>query len=718
MLRFCKGFLRSTRTAIALAIISFVILAATIAGEFFPVQYDWKTPLALPQEINSWLVSARLAFSHVYNLFVSFVGSLLAGVLIMRVADRRMLRAHFRIFKPVAEVDPEKDLVIQNYKDYYLSRGEADQKIQSIMAEGRCPLVLGLPSMGKTRTAWEAARRIEGAYLLVPELKEPSLGDIPFGSLRKMAVVLLLDDLNKWAAVPRVDSLISRLRENARRFHCIATCRTGEEYQLVEKTNASLLRHFREVKLPELSDDEGERLCQGVGEKWEEKRNTFDRTPGCILLDLSEMRRRYEHLRLPEAKTFLRAVKLLYLCGIYQYRLKLVRGVMERIFALSMDSEKEVSIFSSLVVDTSLLAGRGDPVQIYDPYLEQCVSDYPPNPTALAEHREKLFDMLVQARDPAGLFYMGVWAYDAAEREFAERCYAESLGINPDAESAHNNYANLLAELGRRGEAEEHYKEALRVKPDFAVAHDNYANLLVELRRREEAEEHYREALSLNPDLAEAHYNYAILLGELARSRWDEAEEHYREALRVKPDFAEAHNNYANLLDDLGRRDEAEEHYREALRVKPDFAVAHDNYAILLVKLRRREEAEKHYREALRLNPDYAKAHNNYANLLKQLDRREEAEGHYSESLRLNPDFAEAHNNYANLLGHLGRKMEAEEHYRQALRLNPDYAEAHYNYSILLGELARNEEAEQHLREAYRLMPALKPPQEGKAPAS
>jgi tetratricopeptide (TPR) repeat protein len=272
---------------------------------------------------------------------------------------------------------------------------------------------------------------------------------------------------------------------------------------------------------------------------------------------------------------------------------------------------------------------------------------------------------------PEILFYTGNSLYDACHYELAAKPWRQTIRMDPENATAHNNYALLLdRELGRPEEAEEHYLRALDIDPEDATAHHNYAVLLhTELGRLEEAEDHYQEALDIDSKYFRAHHNYALLLDrELGRP--EEAEEHYQEALDIDPENATAHHNYARLLHEkLGRPEEAEEHYLRALDIDPENATAHHNYAGLLhTELGRPEEAEDHYQEALDINPEDATVHHSYAVLLwEELRRPEVAEEHCLKALNINPGYAEAHYSYANLLRELERLEEAEEHLNRAL---------------------------------------------------
>ena len=86
----------------------------------------------------------------------------------------------------------------------------------------------------------------------------------------------------------------------------------------------------------------------------------------------------------------------------------------------------------------------------------------------------------------------------------------------------HNNYANLLIDLGRFDEAIEHYNKCLQIWSNYADAHNNLGSALAAKGRIDEAIVHFEKAIELAenqksgryspPVLAEAHYNLANAL--------------------------------------------------------------------------------------------------------------------------------------------------------------------------------------------------------------
>jgi predicted O-linked N-acetylglucosamine transferase (SPINDLY family) len=272
---------------------------------------------------------------------------------------------------------------------------------------------------------------------------------------------------------------------------------------------------------------------------------------------------------------------------------------------------------------------------------------------------------------------------------------AQLLGLAaarlPNDPSVHNNYGNVLRDLGRRVSALTSYERALALKPDYVEAHYNRAVVLQDLRRFEDAIAGYDRTLAFKPPHASAHNNRGAALQELGRC--EAAVASYDQAIVVKPDYAAAHNNRGTALAKLQRFEQALASYERALTIQPNFADAHNNRGAALRELNRLEEAAASFERAVTARPDHAEAHNNLGVTSRELDRPEAALASYERAIAIRPDYAEAHNNRGVALRDLRRLTEALASFGQALDLNPEYPEALLNQGGTLHELRRFHEA-------------------------
>ena len=99
-----------------------------------------------------------------------------------------------------------------------------------------------------------------------------------------------------------------------------------------------------------------------------------------------------------------------------------------------------------------------------------------------------------------------------------------AVAANQHAATAHNNYGNVLKDLGRFEDALDSYERALKLDPGYADACNNRGDTLQQLGRFEEALESYERALYLRPDLDRLYG--AWLLFRRHRCQWKELDPH------------------------------------------------------------------------------------------------------------------------------------------------------------------------------------------------
>jgi predicted O-linked N-acetylglucosamine transferase (SPINDLY family) len=259
-------------------------------------------------------------------------------------------------------------------------------------------------------------------------------------------------------------------------------------------------------------------------------------------------------------------------------------------------------------------------------------------------------------------------AYGAGDWATAARLCLQAL-----AEGDHFEALNLLgiirAQTRHLPEAAALLARAVAARPDNATAHNNYANVLRDLGRSHEAAAEYDRAIALDPHYADAFNNRGGALQ--AVGQFDAALASYDRAVALRPDYSEAHYNRGVILQSIGRPEEALQSYTRALHLSPRLNEARYNRGIVLHQLRRLHEALQDYDQALQVHASAA-VFNNRGNVLQELGRRREALQSYEEALRLDPELADAHNNRGTVLQLLQRPEEALDSFAQALALDPD----------------------------------------------
>ena len=716
----------SLRNVIKLALKFIFVISLTLA---LGIASDYIYPWLRGKEL--WIFTGFIKLCRTYWMFLALI---LAMISVIWFYDWiRETKAEFRriwgLYKPVKKLTPE-DFKIQKYKEAYIHR-KSDTTIENLLENGKYILITGKPKIGKTRVAYEEIKKFRNFSVIKPKperIEEIEKVNIP--PLGNKNFILFLDDLQQFIGRD-VDDVIDRLKKKSKKLIVVATCRTGEELDLVKERILYLYREFASIELEEISEEEGKRLTTDVGLQWEQI--PFDGTPGSITLDLEDMKKRYTKYKKArdDRGVILKALKLLKEGNLFFYKETRVKDVCEDIFELPAERLRRYIFWEGTINDLKedgFLTTDGDIIYIYSSYLDICVYDYDPSIKDLM----KLKDIFIGAKDSGSLFYIGNGFYYKKDFRRAEDCYREALDMYPKYASAHTSLGYVLVKLGEAEElkggyeeaerlykeAEKEHRAAIKINPYYAVDHNNLGYVLTGLgeikeikgeygeakRLYEKAEKEHGKALDINPEYTSAHHSLAYVLGILGKD--EEAEKEYRVAIRLNPKSPFAHNLLGHLLAKLGEAEEAEKEYREAIRIKPDYPSAHNNFGHLLTKLGRWEEAEKEYREAIKVFPDYIVAYVNLGHLLTDRKKYKEAEKEHRKALDINPDYAEAHNALGYALVNLKRYDEAEKEYRKAMGIKPDYAEAHTNLGYLLTKLKEYEEAEKEYKKALEINPS------------
>lgn len=150
------------------------------------------------------------------------------------------LRNSFEVSKPVKKLIPD-DFHITNYNPFYIER-ESDKEIETLLRETKYVFITGIPMLGKTRMAYEATKKLNDFYLLKPKYEMIDIEKLKL-PLFKKKIVLFLDDIDKYVGKFSIDALIRKIKEKAKDFVVITTCRSGKEFEQVfgEKEMENLL---------------------------------------------------------------------------------------------------------------------------------------------------------------------------------------------------------------------------------------------------------------------------------------------------------------------------------------------------------------------------------------------------------------------------------------------------------------------------------------------
>lgn len=658
----------------------FIAVGAGLVGNYIFSLIHGREPLFVEEYIRPNLTYLLIFFATII-LFMIFDW----------IAERK---AKLSIIKPIKKLTPY-DFRIKKYNEYYIRR-KSDYSIESILKRenDNYILIMGKPKIGKTRAAYEAIKKLEVFSIINPEPEKIELEDIKIPQFKiKKNLILFLDDLDRFFTI-RIEEVIYKLKKQSKKLLVIATCRSGEKLAIIKRKSLSLFRLFKCIELEDISREDGEKLAKSFGIEWQKRQ--FDGTPGSVILDLLDMRQRYE--KAGDGKVVLKAMKLIKEGNIF-FKESIIKRVCADIFELSVEKLKRYKWDEIIIYlkNIDFITKRKSIIYIYPSYLDFCVYDYDPQ-----NDLDKLKDVLIRMKDSIGLLRLGNEHLNKENFLIARDCYGEALRINPRNFIIRANLGYVLTNLGFDLEMKGNYEKAEKIYND--------------------AENELRKSIKINSSWAGNYNNLGYLLFRLGKTiagkaiessenfekanpYFRQAEDNLRAALKLKPDFASAHHNLARVLARMGRDEEAEDEFIESEKQNPEASTLHHHYANFLVKIKRYEEAELQYRKTIEIEQNYSSAHKNLGRLLNKLGRFEEAEKELREAIRISPNYCDPYIKLGNFLSQRKKYEEAEASYKKALEINPNYGIIRNSLGYVLLSLKKYDDAEKEIREAIKLTP-------------
>src|ERR1700722_16626181 len=162
---------------------------------------------------------------------------------------------------------------------------------------------------------------------------------------------------------------------------------------------------------------------------------------------------------------------------------------------------------------------------------------------------------------------LGSALLETGDREAAIHSLQRAIELRPEFSKAVTQLARALSAAGRGAEAIPHFERLLRVRPADETL-DEYAALLAGLGRYEASASCYRDLLGRTPRDARLHANLGHVLHCLGDFR--AAIEHCRRAIELEPRLPEGHLHLGNSLLALNALFEAEAAYVAGLGVALD----------------------------------------------------------------------------------------------------------------------------------------------------
>ena len=234
---------------------------------------------------------------------------------------------------------------------------------------------------------------------------------------------------------------------------------------------------------------------------------------------------------------------------------------------------------------------------------------------------------------------LGSALLEAGDREAAIVSLQRAIELRPEFARAVTQLARALTAAGRGAEAVPHYERLLARDPRIETL-DEYAALLAGLGRYEASASCYRDLLERTPRDARLHANLGHVLHCLGDFR--AAIAHCRRAIELEPRLPESHLHLGNSLLALNALYEADAAYGAGLEIAPDHAALHTAHAMAERALGRLADAEASTRRALALRPDAADTLALLGSLAIDHGRFDEAEDLLRKALAIDPELPEA----------------------------------------------------------------------------
>ncbi|MEM9674171.1 MAG: tetratricopeptide repeat protein, partial [Bacteroidota bacterium] len=439
------------------------------------------------------------------------------------------LYSNYEICKPGETAPPKK----RPFYDYYEPRQytahhptvteapKNDTELLNAVRQGEHVLLVGPPTRGKTRTAYELIKKLNEYTIVIPKDNTATPTEA-MKYLQGRQVVLFLDDLNyqKDSATVNLMDFYDEIAKMAQTVVMVATCRSGSELRevsdlLTHKLKQLYERFTWELTLVDPSQEEKERVAQKSGLQITEKNIKSAPTFGWIVMEdaFEEMYRRFRRLRISAQET-LWTLQLLSAAKIFPLTHRRVDQVRTQLFNPHPHSRLEDELRVLTEEDFLKEPSSQDPVVPEDAYLStettKVVVSYREERTP-QEDFTALRAILIQLEDTEGLEALGIsWHNHYNDKKQALICFREASNLDPTNSRYYLIQGFFHAELQQYEEAIKANQQATKYKPDYADAWCVLGLAHAELQQYEEAIKAYKQATKHKPDYADAWYRRGL----------------------------------------------------------------------------------------------------------------------------------------------------------------------------------------------------------------
>lgn len=606
-------------------------------------------------------------------LIIGIIGSLCAECII-KILDRKVEKRYFEIYKKIKKCSP-KDFNIAEYNEAYYLRDE-NFLILEALNNGKNILITGKPKSGKTRTAYESLKTLNGFKVIKFYSNKPvELEEIPdrvFKShiLLKQKLVIFIDDLNKYSEKLDFSHLIKKLESTTKDFLIVATCRSGVEYESIKKEFGLNVKEFEEIKIVDIDKTIGKELSLIYNLNFRD----FDGTIGSIFLGIEDMKNRFDELS-DEYHVLFRLIKLLNDAETFVINKKALKKIyLEKIKGEIFPSNSFETIIEKLEKNSLILR-----TQEFIEVTHDCYLDF----TLETEIVDLLWlkQVLAKIKHKWGLYNLGNTFIKKDMLKDALNCYQDALNINEEYIIL-NNMGYALLRLKRYTEALKIFDRAIKLNPTLLSALKGKADALHGLNKFKECFEYINKTLDINSEYYHGLVAKGDFLAEFDKNS-EEALIYYDRAINVDPNHLGAFYNKGVTLKKMGRLVEALNCLEMCLEI--DFRDIDSLKAKgkILADLNKLDEALDSINETINKSKKLGYGIEDYILLkgiiLIYVDKNGGAINCFNEVLEINPYNEEALSLKSAALVNLGKENEAITTYDELLGIKHDNRQIIFN---------------------------------------
>lgn len=573
-----------------------------------------------------------------------------------------------------------------------------DRELEQALRSVPFLLLVGASTAGKSRSAFEAMRRVFPNRLLLVPIGRESLPELDRLGVGLLDAVIWLDELDRYLGADGLTAgVLERLTSSAR-VTVLATMRATVWHEYTSESDLrrverDVLRRARRIRLERRLDEHEQRTAERLADdrRIASALTRLDRYglaeylaagPALLehLLNAAEDVEPVGYAVVRAAVDWQRAGLALPVSGETLLRLYPAylgdphpSHLREEAFRAGLDWARR-----RLHGSAALLIEEADGYRAFDYLVDHYAQQHEEHPIPDEMWRQLLATVIDPEHDTAA----GVAAYRAGQHAVAEAWWRRAAEAG-EAEAAHN-LGLLYARRGEQVQAEVWWQRA--AKGGSADAAYSLGLAYRTRGRSKEAENWCRRAAEAGS--AAAAHDLGRLF--LERGRLGEAETWWR--LAAEAGDSDAAYDLGGLLKERGRADDAEEWYRRA--ADAGHVRASYNLGLLLWKRGRLDDAEDRYRRAADAG-DVGAAYG-LGLLFERRRKPAEAESWYARAAEAG--HVDAAYNLGLLLDGQKRVEEAERWYRRAAEAGD--ADASFNLALLFEERRRPQDAAAWYRRA------------------